>query len=294
MAGASIALFLLITAAAVFLAARGFAWGPGIHIQLTRRVLDQIRKRREPRPEHKVILEHTDAFFYGNIAADIVNFKGYGGVKNHCHNWNIKERLEALARSDLERTFIYGYLCHLAADVVAHNHFIPYHLVRGIPPRFLGHAYWEALADAEVTDDEWDIVAELRHDKTLHKNDRLIWSAVRWRALGIRSNKWIFNNILLLNLRRSWRELIRTAHSRERRYPMDTEFFRHCWTRGVHNMLAVFENERLSLLKLRDPTGRAALRGARLLRHEIIMRHGLQEEARAVSRRLAREAYWGF
>src|SRR6185295_16750537 len=117
--------------------------------------------------------------------------------------------------------------------------------------------YWEALADADVTDDEWDIVAILRWDRTLHQNDRLIWSAVRWRAFGSRPNKWIFNNIILLNLRRSWRELIRMARIRRGRYPIDHEFFRHCWSRCIHDMLSVFQEERLPLLKLRDPTGRA-------------------------------------
>ncbi|MGH9362083.1 MAG: zinc dependent phospholipase C family protein [Thermoanaerobaculia bacterium] len=290
----STAALLVLTAAAALIAARGLAWGPGIHIQLTRRVLEQLERRREPAPLHKVVLAHADAFYYGNIAADIINLKNYGGVKNHCHNWNIEDRLEALARTDLERAFVLGYLCHLAADVIAHNHFIPYHVVHGLPPRLLGHAYWEALADAEVTDEEWDIVADLRHDRTLHANDKLIWSAVRWKALGHRSYKWIFNNILLLNLRRSWRELIRAARSRRGRHPLDAEFFHHCRTRCVHDMLAVFEREKLSLLKLRDPTGRAALRAARVLRRDLLLEHGSHEGAKTASRRLAREAYWGF
>ncbi len=294
MAVATILSVLLTSGFVLCLLAIGLGWGPGIHIQLTQRILDQIRRRRDSRPEHRIVLAHTDAFFYGNIAADIVNFKNYGGVKNHCHNWNIQERLQALAHTDLERAFILGYLCHLAADVIAHNHFIPYHFVCGLPPRFLGHAYWEALADAAVTDEEWEIVSDLRYDKDLHQNDRLIWNAVRRRVLGTRSNKWIFNNILLLNLRRSWRELIRLARTRRARYPLDGEFFQHCLTRCLHDMMCVFETERLSLLKVRDPTGREALRGARILRRDLRITHDSVLSARRASRRMAREAYWGF
>ncbi len=276
------------------LLAGGLGWGSGIHIHITGRVLEQIRRRREHRPEHELVLAHPSAFYYGNIAADIINFKNYGGVKNHCHNWNIQERLWSRAESDLERAFVLGYLCHLACDVVAHNQFIPYHRVRGLPPAILGHAYWEALADATVTDEEWEIVSQLRHDKSLHTNDRLVWEAVRWRALPTRYNKWIFNNILLLNLRRSWRDFVRLARGRARRFPLDSEFFRHCITRCTHDVLNVFDADRLAVLKLRDPTGRAALRHARLLRRELILKHGRGAEARTVSRRLARESYWVF
>jgi hypothetical protein len=226
------------------------------------------------------------------VAADIINFKNYGGMKNNCHNWNIDGRLRALAKTDNEGAFIQGFLCHLAADVVAHNHFIPFHKVRLLPPAFLGHAYWEALADACVDDEEWDLLADLRHDKQLHRNDRLVWQAVPRRALGSHSNKWIFNNILLLNLRRSWRELIRLARLRRGRYPIDAEFFRHCLAGCLKNMMDVFDDDRLVLLKLRDPTGRAALRASRLLRRELVLKHGPGEEGRRISLRMAREAYW--
>src|SRR5258705_2727281 len=108
MAEASMAVLLLIAllAPALVLAVRGLGWGPGIHIQLTQRVLEQVAKRREPREAERLVLAHKDAFYYGNIAADIVNFKNYGGVKNHCHHWNIQDRLNALASSDFERACV--------------------------------------------------------------------------------------------------------------------------------------------------------------------------------------------
>ncbi len=282
----------------VFLTAfRGWvvlSWGPGLHTQLTRRVLEMVRCLREPSPSHRLVLAHPQSFLYGNIAADLVNFKNYGGMKNHCHNWNIQERLETRARTDRERAFILGYLCHLAADVTAHNHFVPYHLVHGVPPIILGHTYWEALADAGVTDEEWEIVAGLRSDRSLHQDEKLIWRTVRWRALGARSNKWIFNNILLVSLRQPWREMVRRADARQGRYPIDREFLDHCRTGCIHNMMAVFDPARLSALKLRDPTGREALRGARRMRRELIAQFGSAVGAREPSRKQARLAYWSF
>jgi len=292
MTGVLLTIFLLIAGVLWWLLASRIPWGPGIHIQTTRRVLEQIRRRRKQGPEHLLVLENPEAFLYGNIAADIINFKKYGGMKNHCHNWNIHERLWKRAHNDMERAFVLGYLCHLAADVIAHNQFIPYHRVRGLPPLYLGHVYWEALADANVTDEEWEIVANLRASKALHANDRLVWSAVRWKALSSKSNKWIFNNILLLSLRRSWRDLVRRAHRRRSLHPLDGEFFRHCRDQCAKNMMMVFDGEQLFFLKDHDPTGRAALRRSRRIRRELILKYGNTDKARAASRRRARQEYW--
>ncbi len=241
--------------------------------------------------EQRVVVAHPDHFFYGNIAADIINFKKYGGLNNHCHNWNIQDRLESLVTTETERAFMLGYLCHLATDVTAHNHFVPFHLVFGLPPKYLGHPYWEALADGSVSDADWDIVARIKRNRTISRNDRLIHKAVKWKALGMRSNKWIFNNILLLNLRKSWRDIIRTAHTREKLYPLQEAFFEDCRRRCIDDMLAVFERQNLMLLKLRDPTGRAALRSASRMRRELRRRYFSVDERRELSRHLAQAAF---
>ena len=284
----SIVLFAL---ALVGWMARGLAWGPGTHVHLTRHILDALARYKKPAAEHLLALEHPKSFLYGNIAADVINFKNFGGLKNHCHHWSMHERLVDQAETDADGAFILGYLCHLAADVVAHNHFVPYHLVAGLPPRVLGHAYWEAIADARTTDEEWEVVAAMRDDRALHHHDRLVWSAVRHRALGPRSNKWIFNNILLLSLRSSWRELVRAAHRRRTRHPLDRELLHEALGVCHHNMLAVFDSSKLAVLKLLDPTGRAALHGVSVLRREILAHPHRRRDLAELSRRLARSAY---
>ena len=272
--------------------ARGFGWGPGTHVRLARRLSEHFAGRAARSEASELLLAHPGCFLYGNIAADIVNFKGYGGVKNHCHHWSIHERLEEHARDERDRAFILGYLCHLAADLVAHNHMVPYHLVRGLPPRLLAHAYWEALADGGVAEEDWEALAALKRDRTLHRHDRLVWAAVPRRAFGRRPNKWIFHQFTLVSLRPSWRELIRGALRRRARHPIDQGFLRHCVEASYRNMLQVFDTDRFPLLKAGDPTGRAALRHARVLRREIARRHGYAEAGRRASERLAREAYW--
>jgi hypothetical protein len=278
---------ILFSLAAIILA----WWGPGTHIQLTSEVLHRLRRMRNPNHDQAIVVRHYSAFLYGNVAADIINFKAYGGVKNHCHNWNIQERLEKLAADDAARAFVLGYLCHLAADTIAHNHFVPYHFVYNFPPRLLGHFYWEALADAQVRDADWHTLDKLKRSKTIHQYDRLVHRAVKWRALGLRSNKWIFNNILLINCREKWRAAIRGVESNARRHPLDRGFFDRCRGASLKQMLAVFHLRRLALLKARDPTGRVALQGALRLRRELLRDHGARSRARDVSRALAQAAY---
>jgi hypothetical protein len=280
--------FVLVAAGVLSL---GSGWGPGTHIQLTRDLLRRLRRRRRLNRGQKLVLRHTSAFLYGNIAADIINFKAYGGIKNHCHNWNIQERLELLAPDEAAQTFIYGYLCHLAADIVAHNHFVPFHMVYNFPPRIFGHAYWEAMADSAVSDAEWHTIDNLKGSKTIHGYDLMVHRAVRWRALGMRSNKWIFNNILLINCRRSWRQVIRGVRKTARRHPLDEDYHRACRARSLRLMLGVFYPRRLALLKAQDPTGKIALQGALRLRRQLLRDYHTRSRARDVASALARAAY---
>jgi hypothetical protein len=287
-------MLLSIAAAVASIAVLGAllpGWGPGVHIQLTLQLLERLRRRKRLRHSQQLVLENRDAFLYGNIAADIINFKKYGGVKNHCHNWNIHERLAAHAARDDAKAFVLGYLCHLAADLVAHNHFVPYSLVANLPPRLLGHGYWEAMADANVSDREWHTVDRLKARKRMHAFDVLVHHAVPHRVLGLRSNRWIFNNILLISCRRSWRQFIRQHSLQALRHPLDADFLARSMEHSLANMLAVFYVRRFALLKTQDPTGRSALRGAFHLRRELVRDFGSRKRAAAVASSLARQAF---
>ena len=179
----------------------------------------------------------------------------------------------------------------MSADIIAHNHFVPYHCVFNFPPRLFGHAYWEAMADTSVSDAEWHAIDGLKRSKTIHGFDRIVHRAVRFRALGLRSNRWIFNNILLISCRHSWRGMIRGVQANAKIHPLDAAFHRRCRAASFRNMLSVFHPHRLALLKTQDPTGRAALQGAQRLRRELFRDFGHRAKARDMARELARAAY---
>ncbi|MBM3977564.1 MAG: zinc dependent phospholipase C family protein [Planctomycetes bacterium] len=179
-------------------------WGPANHLEFATRV---YRHRRTAlRREQAELLEaNRRAFFYGNIAADIINFKAFGGHYNHCHRWTIVEEMHGLAKTDAEHAFAFGYLSHLAADTIAHNHFVPYHLARYQRGGQLGHLYWEMNADRFIDERRWEIVYEIKCDRRMARLDALVNATVPRRALSMGTNKFLFNHVLLSSESRHWR-----------------------------------------------------------------------------------------
>ncbi|HVS20084.1 MAG TPA: zinc dependent phospholipase C family protein [Planctomycetota bacterium] len=200
-----------LTLVVLVLAVAAAAWGPGTHLEFEARV---FRRRRERLPADVAGLIESErrAYQYGNIAADIVNLKAIGGHYNHCHRWTIVEEMRAHAETDAERAFILGYLSHLAADTIAHNHFVPYHLARFARTQGLGHLYWEMNADRYVPEERWEVVTRLKNDAELGDMDRLVWATVPKRALSKGTNKVIFNHVLLVSEREQWRRGVARLH----------------------------------------------------------------------------------
>src|SRR6185503_3351564 len=186
------------------------AWGPGNHLEFALRVL---RARRKLPPDVASLLRsERSAFLYGNIAADIINFKAYGGHYNPCHRWTIVREMRARARARAEEAFALGYLAHLAADTIAHNHYVPYHLARYARARGLGHLYWEMNADRFVPVERWEIVPKLKKRADLSELDELVNRTVAKKALSMRTNKLIFNHVLLVSERERWRSGVARIH----------------------------------------------------------------------------------
>jgi hypothetical protein len=186
-------------------------WGPGHHLEFAERVL---RRRKEllPGDVAQLIGSERKAYLYGNLAADLINFKNYGGAYNHCHRWQIVEEMREHTNSARGEAFLLGYLSHLAADTIAHNHFVPYHLARFARTKGLGHLYWEMNADRFVPHERWRIVTELKADARLAELDDMVNRCVPKKALSMRTNKFLFNHVLLVSERERWRHGMARIH----------------------------------------------------------------------------------
>ena len=121
------------------------AWTPGTHIYLGESVLANLAQL--PAAVADLLRAYPFDFLYGNIAADSSIAKHYAPLGRHCHYWHVGQEIHDLATSDALRAFGLGYLCHLAADTVAHNYFVPRQLMITSSTAAVGHSYWEARVE---------------------------------------------------------------------------------------------------------------------------------------------------
>ena len=122
-----------------------YAWTPGTHIYLGQTMLANLHLL--PAAVADLLHAYPFDFLYGNIAADSSIAKNYAPLGRHCHYWHVGQEIHDLAGSDALRAFGLGYLCHLAADTVAHNYFVPRQLVLTSSTAAVGHSYWESRVE---------------------------------------------------------------------------------------------------------------------------------------------------
>ena len=139
-------LFSLISIAyQIFDPGDALAWGAGVHVVTA---LSSLNDAALLLPSiARVVTTYPAEYLYGCLAANFFIGKSKKKRALHPHNWQGGFRLLAEAGEDNEAAYAYGFLSHLAADVVAHNFFIPNLILHSPPWRRKGHLYWELQAD---------------------------------------------------------------------------------------------------------------------------------------------------
>ena len=170
------------------------AWGPTVHAHLAMATLANLGLFA---PGLKKLLERfPNDFIYGNLSADIILGKKFIDYYYHCHNWRVGLQVLDHAKTDSQRAFAYGYLCHLAADVVAHNLFIPDKLVRAHHTLAAKHVYWEVRYDQRL--DPKLLHQAFRIAKNYHqRNDPLLEEVLVETLFSFKTNKKIFNGLMV-------------------------------------------------------------------------------------------------
>lgn len=251
------------------LVATGFGWGPGNHLEFEHRVWR--RRHKLPARARRLIEEQRHSYQYGNIAADIINFKAVGGPYNHCHRWTIVAEMRALAKTDAEEAFVLGYQSHLAADTIAHNHFVPYHLARYARTKGLGHLYWEMSADRYVPEARWQVVTRLKADADLDLLDELVNRTVPKKALSMSTNKMLFNHVLLVSERENWRRGMARIRPMAR-VGLRKGFLRLFQDAAVERIVLSMRRGGVERLEHIDTNGKAAQALALRKRHRVLDR----------------------
>ena len=260
------------------------AWGPGHHLEFEHRVWRNRRKL--PEATRLLLEEERSAYRYGNIAADIINFKSVGGPYSHCHRWGIVDEMRAMATDRRQEAFCLGYLSHLAADTIAHNHYVPYHLARFARTKGLGHLYWEMNADRFVPEERWQVVTKLKALPQLDELDELVNRTVPKKALSMGTNKLLFNHVLLVSERERWRRGVERLHPRGN-LKLKKGFLRLFQDAAVARILLALTPRGFRELRRVDANGKRAQAHAMRVRTRILHRIRPGQLRREESERLA-------
>lgn len=241
------------------------AWGPATHLEIGSAVLNNTRLLLPP---VKAVLEaFPNDFLYGNISADIVVGKNLVEELKHCHNWKIGFKLFKKAESESQKAFALGYLSHLAADTVAHNHFIPEMMIRSFSARTLRHIYWEmrfdALADKRVWQLPKKMVKEIHQD-----NDRLLDSIIEDTPLSFRTNKTIFSSLLSIQRVNQWHRMLNLL-SASSRWKLHREVKEKYFETSFDSVMGLLMHSQRAPCLKKDPTGKHSLTAAKHMRKKL-------------------------
>lgn len=175
--------FLLVPAAA-------YAWGPLTHIYLGNELLSFGSLL--PAGLFEIIRKHRKDFIYGNLMADIIIGKKYLPRHKNPHSWDVAFDLMKAARNEQQKSFVYGYMSHLAADTIAHNFYTA-------DTKNIGHTVMEMKADCLIDKKYW-IEAMAIDRKVQARNDVFLESSLDPLFFSFKTNKRIFKSAVIFSV----------------------------------------------------------------------------------------------
>lgn len=242
------------------------AWTPGTHVFLGEAVLRSHLLL--PGPVADLIRAFPYDFLYGSIAADTSIAKKYAAAGRHCHSWDVGFDILARARDEALRAFSYGYLAHLAADVIAHNYFVPRQLAVTSSTSALGHSYWEVRFETHLGERPARRARELillDHGRSDAHLDRILSPTI----FSTPTNRRIFRGMVRVTDMESWQRILKLASERSRWDLPDGEVGGYL-ARSFDYIVDLFNRMDASEPRAFDPSGDLRLRLAKRVRRETL------------------------
>ena len=197
------------------------------------------------------------------------------------------EIVELAGRAPL-RAFGFGYLAHLAADVVAHNFFVPRQLVLTSSTRALGHSYWEGRFDMHVGDayarTAHDIIAGDHAEADEHL-DRIISPTL----FSVGTNRRLFRGMVQITDWANWRRVVQLAADASRWDLTDRDVERHVGA-SFNYVMDLFNAGHEAQARRFEPSGSRALAEAKRLRRLALANGGRKDADRVAE---VAEAHFG-
>lgn len=239
-----------------------YAWTPGTHVFLGDALLRNLSLI--PPNIAQLLAAFPADFLYGSIAADTSIAKKYAEVGRHCHSWHIGLEIHDEAREPALQAFALGYLAHLAADVVAHNFYVPRQLAVTSSTKALGHSYWESRIDTHIGD-PWPRRARellmMDHGTSDGHLDRILSPTL----FGTATNRRIFRGMVYVTDTDSWQRIFQLVSEKSRWDLSDAEVGRYL-TRSFDYVVDMLSRWDKSEAFEFDPSGDAPLREAKKVR----------------------------
>lgn len=237
------------------------AWGPGTHVEIAFKLLENMALMAPA--VRAVIAGREEWFVYGNVAADTIVGKKFAGEHDHCHNWHIGEEILKAARTDREKAAAYGYLAHLAADVVAHNQYIPAKIMQSkrAHARTLNHTYWEMRFDMHVRPEVWEKMNRMILGD-FSPFDKLLERVLKRALFSFKTSKKIFSGILAIQRFKQFRRTF-AIYGKKSKHKLDTKEISNYMRLALKNSLDYLENPSSAECTRFDPTGEEKIREAK-------------------------------
>jgi hypothetical protein len=251
------------------------AWTPGTHIYLGETVLANLAVL--PAAVADLLRAYPFDFLYGNIAADSSIAKHYAPLGRHCHYWHVGQEIHDLAESDALRAFGLGYLCHLSADTVAHNYFVPRQLMLTSSTAAVGHSYWETRVETHLGNayakSAKDVILLDHGDADAHL-DRIISPTI----FSVRTNRRLFRGMVHLTETTSWQRATKVARELSRWRLDDRDVERHLGL-SYDYMVELLTGPAVTAHQL-DPSGERPLKTAKVFRRRVLRESGRRDAER--------------
>ena len=249
------------------------AWTPGTHIFLGEAVMRSLGAL--PAGIAELLGAFPYDFLYGSIAADTSIAKKYAPAGRHCHSWNVGQEIFERAHDEPLRAFALGYLAHLAADVVAHNYYVPRQLAATSSTAALGHSYWESRFETHLGERHARRAREvilLDHTRSDAHLDRILSPTI----FSTHTNRRIFRGMVYVTDTESWQRIYRVV-SEKSRWDLPEDDVAAYVTRSYDYVMDFLVRLETSEPYTLDPSGDEPLRLAKRIRRAALQSGGADE-----------------
>jgi len=229
-----------------------WAFGPATHVFLSEQLLGSLNLL--PSALADMLRAYPLSFLYGSVAADISFAKKYVPAGRHCHYWHVGEEILDRAANDRLRAVGLGYLCHLAADTIAHNFFVPRRLVLTSSTKALGHSYWEHRLDVSLGESMAARTREVVMSYDHSEADALFDEVLSGTIFSFETNRRIFRGMIRFQDNERWQNVFGRLLNRSR-WDLSSHDVEDYLSRGFDSIVDYILRRRGSVAAARDPIG---------------------------------------